>query len=164
MLFQVVYISYRLYYMYYIHIQFVCICITYMITHTNCATTPSKAHGHLQRSLLDTTVALWIPLTCLQTQNSTIYNQVKQECSEATAPCIPRLSQHPLLVKKQQSVQHTVQYSGDTFTDDVQFLVSFSETDAHTCTHISSALHIVAIYVHMHIHTYIIRFHCIAQV
>ena len=59
----------------------------------------------------------------LQTQNSTIYNQVKQECSEATVPCIPRLRQHPLLVKKQQSVQHTVQYSGDTFTDDVQFLV-----------------------------------------
>ena len=26
------------------------------------------------------------------------------------------------LVKKQQSIQHTVQFSGDTFTNDVQFL------------------------------------------
>ena len=36
---------------------------------------------------------------------------------------------------------------------------SFSETDAHTCTHMSSAIHMVAIYVHMHIHTYVHNAH-----
>ncbi len=97
--------------------------ISHIVHNNKEQTVHSKAYGHLKRSLVDITVVSWIPLTCLQAKIVLyIYNQVKQECSEVTIPCIPRLSQDPLLAKKQQSVQHTVQYSGDTFTDDVQFL------------------------------------------